>query len=577
MANFVKNERKIVKSSKRFDSIFTFGSIQSLQWQNPSNFIRKDRYSTGMTERSALDIHYKYKDSNLKSQEVDAILKEMTPKDFISYSKHHRLFELMLQIVEAIEIRHYPFISKVFNEKESLRSMIDEGSSVVIVLLDRIPFKDGCLSELKEEILCDALHYCNYNKFTNKVLCKFVEQCSKELILPLLQSLKSEIGRLAMQPNPFLLRNLIERCYDAKHYELITNGLKGEMVEICKRKNANVDLIPYLQRFPTEYSDVFLEEVLSHVKELSMDPNGSLSLRAMMKNLNERQREKAFSSLDPHMIKLSTDASGGFVVQHLISIANEEQIRRIVESMTPVFKELSTQKVGAFTVNALVKRMNNEQLTTLLDVLSPHLTRLSDHPFGNYLVQDVIKKCKKTVHFQSVSNGLKGGLLSLFKSKYSIKCIENLLNFPPEFTNFDLGQVVPHLKDLAMDSVGYLNLMTFIAKANSKQIEQILNGLLPNFGDVSAHKLGTFVAQWIVERSNEEQITKILNTISPYFPDISNHQFGYFMVQKLISRLETDSQVSIFDNLVKEFHYELTNNGRGNDMLQEYARFKKNF
>lgn len=117
----------------------------------------------------------------------------------------------------------------------------------------------------------------------------------------------------------------------------------------------------------------------------------------------------------------------------------------------------------------VIEKASTEQLTNILRELSPHFLELSTHQYGNLVIFDLSESCTEPIHYQIMSDGLRGKITQLCKLK-SYKTLGYLLSFPPQYCSFVMGEILPNLKELSMGKIRFiLNIVVFMYILNRCQ------------------------------------------------------------------------------------------------------------
>eukprot|EP01117_Protostelium_nocturnum_P015293 TRINITY_DN5909_c0_g1_i1.p1 TRINITY_DN5909_c0_g1~~TRINITY_DN5909_c0_g1_i1.p1 ORF type:complete len:445 (+),score=106.92 TRINITY_DN5909_c0_g1_i1:3-1337(+) len=306
--------------------------------------------------------------------------------------------------------------------------------------------------------------------------------------------------------------------------------------------------------------------------ELSMSQNGSLEMQSIIDSANQMKLALILEELSPHFVELSFNSYGRDVVQKLMKKCNQplhyeivsnalkgkiaqlfksehsgaviqyllhfpsKYFNYIVEEVLPHSRELSVDLNGHVYMQAIIEKLNRDQFPKLLKELSSHLIDLSTNSLGHLVIQNLMEKCMKPLHFEIVSEGLKGSAIQLFRYEHSHRTIRYLSEFPTEYLNDVVNELLPHIKELSMEKNG----------------QEYLSSM--------------------VENLNQNQLANITEIISPHFFALSTHRYGHVVVQKLIESTISSHQVSIIKDLLSKFYEELKRDEYGTLVLESYLR-----
>eukprot|EP01117_Protostelium_nocturnum_P017233 TRINITY_DN6986_c0_g1_i1.p1 TRINITY_DN6986_c0_g1~~TRINITY_DN6986_c0_g1_i1.p1 ORF type:complete len:886 (-),score=196.44 TRINITY_DN6986_c0_g1_i1:310-2841(-) len=491
------------------------------------------------------------------------ILDELAPHLIELYTHESGTFVAQELMRRCNDPEQYKILAEALKGKVGKISHEDSYKGIAFKLLDfPLKYSSFAFQEVLPQFSDDDLK--------NISMDTTIERASAAQLVRIIESLSPHFVELSSSLwGSLVVQKLIEKCNEPIHYLIILKGLRGKIVQFCKSKSSKF-FVPKILEFPPQYYDIFIKEINTHLKELSMDVNGIVSMQNVIKKSSQEQLTSVLRELSPHFLELSTHQFGNLVLFDLSKSCSTpinyrimsdalrgkivqlcksksyttlgyllrfppEHCNFVMEEILPNLKKLSMDANGCLSIQSVIEKADDQRFGEILRNISPHLLDLFTHEYGSYVVKKLISESKEPLHYEIISNGLKGTTIELCKSRFSNVALKHLLGFPPKYSDFVVDEVLPNLPALSMDVNATLAIQNIVGNANTEQKGRLLNRCTDHFYELSVNKFGTFVLQKLISScTSPSQTTIIKGLMRVHGKKMSQNAFGCYAVEEYL-------------------------------------------
>lgn len=136
------------------------------------------------------------------------------------------------------------------------------------------------------------------------------------------------------------------------------------------------------------YSNLQLNEIVSHVVEFAKDRDGSKFIQRKLDDACDNRKDSIFREMSGRMIDLMMDPYGNFVVQKFFDIGSEQQRTILYEHVIRAFLELSLNKYGCRVVQKAIEKGSQLQQYQILSRCNrENINLVATNANGNHVIQ----------------------------------------------------------------------------------------------------------------------------------------------------------------------------------------------
>ena len=346
-------------------------------------------------------------------------------------------------------------------------------------------------------------------------------------------------------PNPYrsnssnnITQNLniyspIRKNHNINYLSLSNEELAKQAHNIAKIQSGCRYLEKKIEDNPELVENLFFNNILSFVEELSNDQFGNYFIKKIFNYLSENKILQLIAILFPVIQNVATNLYGTRVLQELIDYLKSEKllsafikiiipyigifindsngihiIYKLINIDNPLIEnihfgicnhiqEIAINKRGCSFLKKYFEIMKLNKVENVVKVIEKYLMNIITDQYGNYLIQNIILFDNKNLK-ENIVDQISENIIFYSNQKFSSNVVEKC--FEDKF-----------IKD--------------------KVIKQIL--IEENFKSILLDNFGNYVIQKAILSSDEETQDKFFKMIIPLIPELEKLNFG----QKLLSKL----------------------------------------
>lgn len=164
---------------------------------------------------------------------------------------------------------------------------------------------------------------------------------------------------------------------------------------------------------------VILNAIMSSLKKISKDPQGTHALQQLIYLCSSQQEENVYRlGLSGSVLELSRHPNASHVIQGLLTVLKDRSF--ILNEIKSNTVDLATDKLGLCVIKkcAFDVDIYNELLKNALELVQD--------PFGNYSIQQIITEERS---HSEIYNKFKGNIAQLSIQKYASNVLEKCMHF----------------------------------------------------------------------------------------------------------------------------------------------------
>ena len=333
--------------------------------------------------------------------------------------------------------------------------------------------------------------------------------------------------------NNFQNSNFLKKNFNYNYTSLSDEELAKQAHLIVKIQSGCRFLEKKIEDHPELVDNLFFNNILSYVEELSTDQFGNYFIKKMFNYLSENKLLQFIAIIFPVIQNVATDLYGTRVLQDLIDFLKSDKllsafvkiivpyislfvndsnsvhiiykliniehnlIENVHESLCNQILDIATNKKGCSFLKKYFETMKENQVNKIIKSIEENLVSIITDQYGNYCIQSIVLfqdvKIKENIIEQIAKN-----ICFYSNQKFSSNVVEKC--FEDKF-----------IKD--------------------KVIKQIL--IEENFKSILLDNFGNYVIQKAIISSDEKTKDKFFKMLIKLIPELEKLNFG----QKLLSKL----------------------------------------
>ena len=325
----------------------------------------------------------------------------------------------------------------------------------------------------------------------------------------------------------------IRKNYNINYLSLSNEELAKQAHNIAKIQSGCRYLEKKIDDNPELVENLFFNNILSYVEELSTDQFGNYFIKKMFNYLQENKLLQLIAIIFPVIKNIATNIYGTRVLQELIDYLKSEKllfafikilipyitilindsnsvhiIYKLINIENPLIdkihnaicfqiQEIGTNRKGCTFLKKYFEIMKLDKIELIIKAIEKYLMNIITNQYGNYLIQTIVLFENETLK-ENIINDIAKNICFYSNQKFSSNVVEKC---------FDDDYI------------------------KNKFIEQML--IEDNFKKMLLDNFGNYVVQKAIISSNEETKDKFFKMIIPLIPQLQKLTFG----QKLLSKL----------------------------------------
>jgi hypothetical protein len=186
---------------------------------------------------------------------------------------------------------------------------------------------------------------------------------------------------------------------------LITQTLRGHVMEALKSPNANHVLQKCIEIMPPAEMHFVLQELSGHGTFAARHRFGCRILQRLIEHCPHEQTEALVAEVLADVAKLVRHQYGNFVIQHMLQHGSPDQVHQIAQTLQADVIRLAKHRIASHVVSCAMVHCSPEDVQGLTEVVlgeAGQLADLSRRQYGSFVVREVHRAAR--LHGQVQSN-----------------------------------------------------------------------------------------------------------------------------------------------------------------------------
>jgi len=257
--------------------------------------------------------------------------------------------------------------------------------------------------------------------FGNYLCQKLLEHCNPKQRLEIVKTVANDLVSISKNMHGTrAVQKMIDQLNSPEEIQLVSESLKGSVVELIQDLNGNHVIQRCLQKMEPNDNQFIYDAVARHCVQVSTHRHGCCVMQRCIDHATEQQKIQLISEIQERALALVQDPFGNYVVQYILDLENvsidvcSSLVPKLLGSMTT----LSTQKFSSNVIEKCLKIGSTKTIVKICrelinnskvlnpgnfdeDAEDPIFALLSD-PYGNYVIQTALSEaashCPKEFH-----------------------------------------------------------------------------------------------------------------------------------------------------------------------------------
>ncbi|CAL5028625.1 unnamed protein product [Urochloa decumbens] len=320
---------------------------------------------------------------------------------------------------------------------------------------------------------------------------------------------------------------------------------------------------------------VDLNEVVGHVKEVSMDQYGSRFIQQKLENASPDDREKIFPEILSNAIALTTDVFGNYVIQKFFEFATESQLIQLADQLKGHILQLSLQMYGCRVVQKVLEVVDMDRKISIVHELKNSVLKCIGDQNGNHVIQKCIE-CVPEDRIPFVIEPILSQILLLCTHQYGCRVIQRVLEHchDPATQSAIMNEIVQQTFRLTDDKFGNYVVQHVLEHGKPEERSSIIQKLSGQVVVLSKQKFASNVIEKCLANGTPEERDSLIGEIissGQTFQELMKDQFGNYVVQRVLQTCD-DKYLEMILSSIKLHLNELKNYTYGKHIV---ARIEK--
>ncbi|CAL5033493.1 unnamed protein product [Urochloa decumbens] len=320
---------------------------------------------------------------------------------------------------------------------------------------------------------------------------------------------------------------------------------------------------------------VDLNEVVGHVKEVSMDQYGSRFIQQKLENASPDDREKIFPEILSNAIALTTDVFGNYVIQKFFEFATESQLIQLADQLKGHILQLSLQMYGCRVVQKVLEVVDMDRKISIVHELKNSVLKCIGDQNGNHVIQKCIE-CVPEDRIPFVIEPILSQILLLCTHQYGCRVIQRVLEHchDPATQSAIMNEIVQQTFHLTDDKFGNYVVQHVLEHGKPEERSSIIQKLSGQVVILSKQKFASNVIEKCLANGTPEERDSLIGEIissGQTFQELMKDQFGNYVVQRVLQTCD-DKYLEMILSSIKLHLNELKNYTYGKHIV---ARIEK--
>eukprot|EP01121_Diplochlamys_sp_Union-15-3_P012264 TRINITY_DN3649_c0_g3_i1.p1 TRINITY_DN3649_c0_g3~~TRINITY_DN3649_c0_g3_i1.p1 ORF type:complete len:675 (+),score=91.93 TRINITY_DN3649_c0_g3_i1:51-2075(+) len=257
--------------------------------------------------------------------------------------------------------------------------------------------------------------------FGNYLCQKLIENCNTQQRLGIVRVVASEIVYISKNMHGTrAVQKLIDHINSPEEIALVSEGMKGSIVELIQDLNGNHVIQRCLQKMEPDYKQFIYDAVARHCMQVATHRHGCCVLQRCIDHASGKQKLQLINEVLENSLDLVKNPFGNYVVQYILDLQNLniDVCSILIPKLLNDIVTLSAQKFSSNVIEKCLKMGSTKILIKICRQILKHSKVLNPNKFekdetdpictllwdsyGNYVIQTILSetatRCPKEFH-----------------------------------------------------------------------------------------------------------------------------------------------------------------------------------
>ena len=333
--------------------------------------------------------------------------------------------------------------------------------------------------------------------------------------------------------NNFQNSNFLKKNFNYNYTSLPDEELAKQAHLIVKIQSGCRFLEKKIEDHPELVDNLFFNNILSYVEELSTDQFGNYFIKKMFNYLSENKLLQFIAIIFPVIQNVATDLYGTRVLQDLIDfLKSDKLLSAFVKIIVPY---ISIFVNDSNSVHIIYKLINIEHnlIENVHESLCNQILDIATNKKGCSFLKKYFETMKEN-RVKKIIKSIEDNLVSIITDQYGNYCIQSIVLFQDQ-------KIKENIIDQIAKNICFYSNQKFSSNVVEKCFEdnlikdKVMKQMLieDNFHSMLLDNFGNYVVQKAINCSDEETQEIFFQMLVPLIPQLQKLNFG----QKLFSKL----------------------------------------
>ena len=333
--------------------------------------------------------------------------------------------------------------------------------------------------------------------------------------------------------NNFQNSNFLKKNFNYNYTSLSDEELAKQAHLIVKIQSGCRFLEKKIEDNPELVDNLFFNNILSYVEELSTDQFGNYFIKKMFNYLSESKLLQFIAIIFPVIQNVATDLYGTRVLQDLIDfLKSDKLLSAFVKIIVPYISLFVNDSNSVHIIYKLINNDNN-LIENVHESLCNQILDIATNKKGCSFLKKYFETMKEN-RVKKIIKSINDNLVSIITDQYGNYCIQSIVLFQDE-------KIKENIIDQIAKNICFYSNQKFSSNVVEKCFEdnlikdKVMKKMLieENFHSMLLDNFGNYVVQKAINCSDEETQDKFFQMLVPLIPQLQKLNFG----QKLFSKL----------------------------------------